>query len=84
MWDAVNHELRLSVNGGTPSTTRYRPLPVPGWRTTVAIGSRISQGVSVDRFTGQIGNPVVVQAALPTSQLQQLQYGIFFPGSDLG
>lgn len=81
-WDAVNQELRLSYNGSTAAVSGYRPLPVPGSRTTVTIGSRLAQGTAVDRFTGQIGNPVVVQAPLTPFQLSMLQFGAFFPGSD--
>lgn len=82
VWDAVNQELRLSYNGSTAAVTGYRPLPVPGSRTTVTIGSRLAQGTAVDWFTGQIGNPVVVQAPLTPFQVSLLKFGGFFPGSD--
>lgn len=81
VWDAVNQELRLSYNGSTAAIVGYHPLPVPGLRTTVTVGSRLAQGAAVDRFTGQIANPVVVQAPLTPFQISLLDFGAFFPGS---
>jgi hypothetical protein len=82
VWDAVNHELRLYVNGSLTATQGYWPPANPTADQGLTLGSAWWSGAVVDRWNGQIANPVVVQAPLTSTQIFQLQTGGFFPGLD--
>jgi hypothetical protein len=82
VWDAVNRELRLYVNGSLAANQGYSPPANPTADQGLTLGSAWFNGGVVDRWNGQIGNPVVVQAPLTATQIFQLQTGGFFPGLD--
>jgi hypothetical protein len=82
VWDAVNHELRLYVNGSLAANQGYLPPANPTADKGLTLGSAWYNGAVVDRWNGQIANPVVVEAPLTATQIGQLQTGGFFPGLD--
>jgi hypothetical protein len=82
VWDAVNHEVRLYLNGSLAATQGYWPPANPTADQGLTVGSGWSNGAVVDRWNGQIANPVVAQAALTSTQIFQLQTGGFFPSLD--
>lgn len=81
VYDLVNHEVRLYVGGSLAGVSTYWPDSEPSANLGVALGSAWWQGAVVDHWSGQIGNPVVVPAALTSTQITQLQANGFFPPS---
>jgi hypothetical protein len=75
VWDAINHEMRLYVNGSLASNQGYWPdSPSP-----------VDQGIALgfgwtakDFWNGQIANPVVVQGQLTNTQLGLMANESFF------
>lgn len=86
VWDPVNHEIRLSVDGTMAAVSGSNPLGGAAPLGGVTVGGRWSPAGLTERWTGQVGNPVVVQAPLTPFQISLLSSEMFFPGSssDLG
>lgn len=84
VWDAVNREVRLYVNGSLAAVAGFDPHGGASALGGVTVGGRLSSAGYTERWTGQVGNPVVSQAALTGDQLGQLSYEGFFPGGDGG
>jgi hypothetical protein len=78
VWDAVNHEIRLYLNGsGSPAAvTRYLPNSDPTADQGLTLGSGWTNGAAVERWTGQIGNPIVVQGVVSDSAMSDLFQGV--------
>jgi hypothetical protein len=86
VWDAVNKELRLYVGSGLASITRFDPHAAAGLDGGVTVGGRWAHGAPAELWSGQIGNPVVAQAAFTSTDVAQLAGETFFPNpnGDLG
>jgi hypothetical protein len=82
VWDAGSHEIRLYLNGsGSPAgVTRYRPNTSTSVTAAngITLGSAWANGTVTERWTGQIGNPVVVQGVPSASQMYELMLSAFF------
>lgn len=83
VYDAVNREVRVYVNGSLSAVANYVPDAAPSADGGVTIGSAWYHGALADSFDGQIANPAVVQGALAPVQISDLQNEAFF-FSDLG
>lgn len=75
VWDAINHEMRLYVNGSLASNQTYWPASPSPVDQGVTLGSGWS---SNDFWNGQIANPVVVPGELTSGQLGQMANEMFF------
>jgi hypothetical protein len=84
VWDAVNHEVRLYVDGSLAGVTRFAPHGGSAALGGVTVGGRLSTAGFTERWRGQVGNPVVAQAALTGMDIGLLSYESFFPGNDGG
>lgn len=84
VWDSVNKEVRLYVNGSLVSVVGYAPHATKAPDGPVTVGARLSGHGVTENWTGQIGNPVLAQTTLTRDDLGQLSFESFFPGSDSG
>jgi Concanavalin A-like lectin/glucanases superfamily len=82
--DAVNHEVRLYVNGGLAADAGFAPARGHSPDGVAAVGGRLAGSGVADRWTGQIGNPVLAEAALTPTDQGLLSFESFFPGGDGG
>jgi hypothetical protein len=80
--DAVNHELRLYVNGGLAGVAAFTPAPGHSPDGVVTVGGRVGRAGVAEPWVGQVGNPVLVQAALPDVDLSRLSLESFFPNTN--
>lgn len=79
-WDAVNHQLRLFINGSLATGTSSSgvvawSLPAGDSAPTgpLMVGSGMNNGETGDLFAGQIINPVVVQGIASSTQMTNLR-----------
>ena len=79
--DAVNHELRLYLNGGLASIVGFTPATGNAPDGVATLGGRLAGTGLAERWTGQVGNPVLSQAPLTRDGIAQLSNESFFPGS---
>jgi hypothetical protein len=84
VWDAVNREVRLYLNGTLASVTGFAAHGGPAAVGGVTVGARPARSGMSEGWTGQVGNPVVSQATLTSGQIRQLSDESFFPGGDSG
>jgi hypothetical protein len=80
--DAVNRELRLYVNGSLATVVGFAPAPGHSPDGAATVGGRVGRTGVEERWIGQIGNPVLAQAALPAVDLSALSFESFFPHSN--
>jgi hypothetical protein len=80
--DAINNEVRLYVNGGLASVAGFTPAKGHAPDGVATVGGRLVRTGVTERWTGQVGNPVLAQAALTGRALSSLSSESFFPGSD--
>jgi hypothetical protein len=79
--DAINHEVRLYVNGGLASVAGFTPATGHALDGAATVGGRLVRtGVVAERWTGQVGNPVLAQASLSGRAVSSLSSESFFPG----
>jgi hypothetical protein len=79
--DAVNHELRLYEDGALAAVAGFAPATGHAPEGVATVGGRLAGTVLTERWTGQVGNPVLAQAPLTGVGIAQLAYESFFPGS---
>ena len=82
--DAINHEVRLYVNGGLASVAGFTPARGQAPDGVATVGGRLVRAGLAERWTGQVGNPVLVQAPLTGRGISSLSSETFFPGNDGG
>ena len=75
--DAVNRELRLYVNG-LAAVAGYTPARGVALDGPVTVGGRSALPGFGQPWVGQVGNPVVAQAALPGIAISRLASGGFY------
>lgn len=81
--DVVNRELRLYVNGGLAAIAGYTPARGHAADGVATVGGRLVRGSLVEPWVGQVGNPVVAQAALTGLDVSLLSWESFFWGGGL-
>jgi hypothetical protein len=81
--DAVNRELRLYVNGGLASIAGFTPAKGQAPDGVATVGGRMVRGGVAERWTGQVGNPVLAQASLAGMDISMLSSESFFWGGGL-
>jgi hypothetical protein len=82
--DAINHEVRLYVNGGLAAVAGFTPATGHALDGVATVGARLLRTGVSERWTGQVGNPVLVQAPLTGMDMSMLSGETFFPGNDGG
>ena len=80
--DAVNHELRLYVDGGLAAVTGFTPAAGHAPDGVATVGGQLDRTGPAEPWNGQVGNPVLAQAPLTGADTMQLSYESFFPNSN--
>jgi hypothetical protein len=81
--DAVNRELRLYVNGALASVAGFTPAKGQAHEGVATVGGRLVRGGIAERWSGQVGNPVLAQATLTGMDISMLSSESFFWGGGL-
>jgi hypothetical protein len=81
--DAVNRELRLYVNGTLASVAGFTPARGHAPDGVATVGGRPARTGVAEPWTGQVGNPVLAQAALTGLDVSLLSSESFFWGGGL-
>lgn len=81
--DAINHEVRLYVNGAA-ATSGFSPGKGHAPDGAATVGGRLNRAGLTEAWAGQVGNPVLAQAALSDTDISRLMWEGFFPGGDGG
>jgi hypothetical protein len=69
------------VNGGLASIVAFTPAKGHAPDGVATVGGRSARSGLAERWTGQVGNPVLAQAALTAGGISSLSNEVFFPGS---
>ena len=80
--DAINHEVRLYLNGSLASVAGFTPAKGNAPDGVATVGGRLARTGLAERWTGQVGNPVLAQAALAGGVISSLSSESFFPNSN--
>jgi Concanavalin A-like lectin/glucanases superfamily len=81
--DAINREVRLYVNGTLTSIAGFTPAKGHSPDGVATVGGRLARSGLTERWTGQVGNPVLAQAALTGLSISTLSSESFFWGGGL-
>jgi hypothetical protein len=81
--DTINHEVRLYVNG-LAAVVGFTPAKGHAPDGVATVGGRSDRTGLTDRWTGQVGNPLLAQAPLSDRDITMLAWENFFPGGDDG